>query len=212
MKLPTSIPTSLGVIEITDFLGKGKSGHSYRGEINGRLVVYKKMHKEAVEYYQFSGNKVELELSAFHTLKGIRIPVPDLILAVPEEDYLVKEFLPGKAGHEWVASGGDDPVIISQLFAMASRARKKQINLDYFPPNFVISQGKLVYIDYEINPYSNEWSLEKWGLYYWANQSGMADYLKTGGWEKINQDVRSGIPIKEPFEAVVDAWIREYSS
>jgi len=211
MKLPTPIPSSLGIIKITVFLGKGKSGYSYRGEVNGRAVVYKVMHNEPVEYYRFSGNKVELELSAFQTLKRIGIPVPDLLLAVPEEDYLVKEFLPGKSGHAWVASGGADPEIISQLFAMASKARKNQINLDYFPPNFVISKDQLYYIDYEINPFSEEWSLEKWGLYYWANQPGMEDYLKTGRGDKINQDASSGKPIMEPFEAILDVWREEYS-
>jgi tRNA A-37 threonylcarbamoyl transferase component Bud32 len=211
MELPAPISISLGIITITAFLGKGKSGYSYRGELNGRSVVFKKMHNEPVEYYQFNGNKVELELNAFQTLRRIGIPMPDLILAVPEEDYLVKEFLPGKTGHEWVASGGDDPVILKQLFAMAHKARMDQINLDYFPPNFVISNGKLFYVDYEMNPYSGEWSLENWGIYYWANQAGMADYLKTGGWEMINQDANSGIPIKEPFTTTVSAWIETYS-
>ena len=42
------------------------------------------------------------------------------------------------------------------------------LNIDYYPTNFVVNCGKLYYIDYECNAYSDEWNFENWGIKYWS--------------------------------------------
>ena len=44
-------------------------------------------------------------------------------------------------------------------------------NIDYYPTNFVPWQGTLYYIDYERNPYMEEWDFEHWGLPVWTAQA-----------------------------------------
>ncbi len=64
----------------------------------------------------------------------------------------------------------------------------------------------LVYIDYEINEYSDEWSFEQWGVWYWANREGVARFLETGDSSAINDPPDSGKPIKAHQE-VVQRWL-----
>lgn len=204
--LPETIHTSLGNLTLLRPLGKGKSGYSFLAQVNDQLVVFKRMHNEPCPYYSFSDNKVQLEVLAYQRLKAVGVPIPELITYDLEGQYLVKAYVDGVVGHEWVARGGQDEAIIAQLFSMASKLRTHALNIDYFPPNFVIAGENLYYIDYETNPYSDEWSLDQWGIYYWANQAGMAAYARSGDWSGINQTVDSGVPIKAPFESQVAQW------
>ena len=50
---------------------------------------------------------------------------------------------------------------------MAQRLQAAGLNIDYFPTNFVVCGGLLYYIDYECNPYMEEWNFENWGVKYW---------------------------------------------
>jgi hypothetical protein len=133
--------------------------------------------------------------------------MPRLLAFDIVENYLVKEYVDGPTAAQVVANGAINDQLIAQLFAMAERLRRHGLNIDYFPTNFVISENTLYYVDYEHNPYDVRWSLEEWGLYYWANASGMQRYLQSHDAGAINEDLKSGRPIKGPFEAVVRRWI-----
>lgn len=204
------IETPLGNIYLLKQLGKGKSGVSYLGVCNETKVVYKEMHYEPCPYYSFSGNKVKLEVDAYNCLKNCDIPIPDLLFHDAGKEYLVKAFIDGICGDEWAASGLHNDEIIEQLFNIYHHARTNNINIDYFPANFVISGGELFYIDYEVNPYSYEWGLEEWGIYYWANSEGMDAYMKYKEWNKINISADSGKPIRQPFEEKVAVWKNKF--
>jgi hypothetical protein len=65
-------------------------------------------------------------------------------------------------------------------------------------------------VDYEVNPFSEDWSLERWGLYYWANTAGMCAFLQNGSATLLHQAQDSGIPIKTPFEGLVRSWKEEF--
>ncbi|WP_348521778.1 hypothetical protein [Clostridium sp. BJN0001] len=41
-------------------------------------------------------------------------------------------------------------------------------NIDYYPTNFVVQNGKIYYIDYECNDYMDKWNFENWGSLYWS--------------------------------------------
>lgn len=204
------VDTPLGKVCLLKQLGKGKSGISYLAEWNNKKVVYKEMHYEPCPYYSFSGNKVELEVGAYNHLKKCGIPVPELLCYNVDNNYLVKEFIDGICGDEWAAEGSRNEEVIRQLFDIYKHVRGHNINIDYFPANFVISGSKLFYIDYEINPYSYEWGLEEWGIYYWANCNGMAEYIKDKSWTEINISADSGKPIRAPFEEIVKEWKNKF--
>ena len=42
------------------------------------------------------------------------------------------------------------------------------LNIDYFPTNFVLQDGRLWYIDYECNAYDAQWDFAHWGVKYWS--------------------------------------------
>jgi hypothetical protein len=210
--LPKIISTSFGDVTLLQPLGKGKSGYSFLAQLNDQLVVFKRMHYEPCPYYTFSDNKVQLEVQANARLQQAGIPIPALIGFDLEQQYLIKTYVAGLVGHEWLAQGGQDETVIEQLFSISAKMRAQGLNIDYFPANFVIAQGCLSYIDYEINPYSAEWSLEQWGIYYWANRVGMAEYARNGDWSGINESANSGIPIKAPFELQVAQWKTKFQS
>ena len=54
-----------------------------------------------------------------------------------------------------------------QLKEMASLAFSNNLNIDYYPSNFVINGDLLYYIDYECNEYMDEWSFSNCGIKYW---------------------------------------------
>ena len=207
-----TVNTTLGKVSLLRILGKGKSGYSFLARLNDQLVVFKRMHNEPCPYYTFSDNKVQLEVQAYHILQRVGIPIPELLGFDLEQNYLVKTYSAGPCGHEWLAQGGQDELIIEQLFSIANKLRAYDLNIDYFPANFVIAKGGICYVDYEINPYSDAWSLEKWGIYYWANRAGMAEYALSGDWRYINESANSGIPIKAPFEEQVEKWRAKFKA
>lgn len=45
--------------------------------------------------------------------------------------------------------------------------KEHNINLDYYPTNYVVRDKTLFYIDYECNEYSDEWNYQNWGSLYW---------------------------------------------
>lgn len=196
---------------VKSYLGKGKSGYSYLIENNGQECVLKLMHDEICTYYSFSGNKVESEVKAYEQLKKIGIDVPDLMEYDFEKNYLIKEYCDGIVASEMIAKGQIKEEIISKLFEISKKTIQNNINIDYFPANFVIENNNLIYIDYEVNRYTKEWDLTHWGIFYWANNEGMKKYLETGDILMINESVDSGIPIKKPFIDKVEDWISKYN-
>lgn len=51
---------------------------------------------------------------------------------------------------------------------MCGKLYPLNLNIDYFPTNFVVQNGKIYYIDYECNNYMEEWNFENWGIKYWS--------------------------------------------
>ena len=52
---------------------------------------------------------------------------------------------------------------------------------------FILYDGKLIYIDYEIHTYSDEWNFQNWGLWYWTNSEGIKKFIETGVGNHINE-------------------------
>ena len=55
----------------------------------------------------------------------------------------------------------------SQIEEMAQMLKEQNLNIDYYPTNFIVQNDKLYYIDYECNTYMEEYSYQVWGKQYW---------------------------------------------
>lgn len=172
--------------QIIELLGKGKSGHSYLAFHAENRVVVKKMHQEEVSYYTFSKPKVTLELEAYQLLKETAIPIPELLAYNHEEQFIVKQFIPGQVVSEILCNGPLPEMLLIKLLEWEEQLKQHQINIDYFPTNFVLHNDELYYVDYEHNAYSDEYNFRNWGIYYWLNHKGFAAFVATGDSNYIN--------------------------
>lgn len=206
-----SLTTNQGVLEIIEFLGKGKSGYSYLAKNNNGQYVAKLMHDEPCAYYSFAGlNKVEIEVFAYNKLKNVGIQMPALIDANMDKKFIIKEYIEGDLVTELIVNNNLPHSCVEQVFIMSEILKLSALNIDYFPDNFVLSNGILYYVDYEHNPYDRKWDLGNWGLYYWANSAGMKAFKETKDSTYINESVSSGVPIKAPFIETVNSWVQTY--
>jgi tRNA A-37 threonylcarbamoyl transferase component Bud32 len=154
---------SYGIIRL---LGHGKGGYSYLAERDGRYFVVKKIHHEPCDYYAF-GDKIEAECRDYERLRKIGIPMPEMIDVDRDEEIIVKQYIEGETVSEILERGASVDELLPQIREMAELARENGLNIDYYPTNFVVCDGKLWYIDYECNEYMEEWNFENWGSRYW---------------------------------------------
>ncbi len=61
---------------------------------------------------------------------------------------------------------------------MCGKLYPLNLNIDYFPTNFVVQNGKIYYIDYECNNYMGEWNFENWGIKYWSKTPEFLKYIE----------------------------------
>ena len=59
-------------------------------------------------------------------------------------------------------------IYLNQMKEMARKVYSFNLNIDYYPTNFVVSNDNIYYIDYECNDYMEEWNFENWGIKYWS--------------------------------------------
>lgn len=183
--------------KIEKFLGKGKAGYSYLIVNGSEKYVYKKIHHEPCEFYNF-GNKIGAELEAYEQLSNVGIRIPELIECNETEEYIIKEYIDGNTVAEMAALGMLGEKEIELGFAIEGLLHKNNLNIDFFPTNFVAYQNELVYVDYECNSYIEEWDFEHWGIFFWLNNEGMKEYVETGKQGKICK-LNSPKPFDEPF-------------
>lgn len=151
---------------IIKLLGHGKGGYSYLVEKNNKLFVAKKIHHEPCSYYTF-GNKLQSEINDYNTLKKINITVPTLLEIDYENEIILKEYIEGETIDYYVLNNKMKEVYYNQIKDICTILYKNNLNIDYYPTNFVVQNDILYYIDYECNVYSNEWNFENWGIKYW---------------------------------------------
>ena len=158
-------------------LGHGKGGYSYLVDDEaGWQVVVKQIHHEPCSYYTF-GDKLGAELHDYERLRAAGIPVPELLAVDRDGERLVKAYVDGPTIFELVRDGVDVAPYLDQVRAMAAQARAAELNIDYFPTNFVVEDGRLWYIDYECNEYMDLWNFENWGVRYWSRTPELEAYL-----------------------------------
>lgn len=157
---------------ILRLLGHGKGGYSYLAERDGRQVVVKQIHHEPCDYYCF-GNKIEAEQYDYERLKNAGIRIPEMLDIDIGNERIVKEYIDGPTAAELIREGACVEHLLPQVREMASRAKDAELNIDYYPTNFVECGGLLWYVDYECNAYSQQWDFDHWGLPYWNGDAGI---------------------------------------
>ena len=163
--------------EIIKLLGRGKGGYSYLARACGKTVVLKQIHHEPCDYYTF-GNKIESEKYAYRRLKEAGIRIPTMLSVDDAAERIVKEYIDGPTVFEMVRDGLSVEPYMVQIREMAALAKRAGMNIDYFSPNFVVRDHLIYYVDYECNPYTDEWSFENWGIKYWSRTPEFEEYLK----------------------------------
>ena len=158
-------------------LGHGKGGYSYLVERNGCQYVLKQIHHEPCNYYSF-GNKIEAEINDYNRLLHTGIRLPQMLDVDIENERIVKEYIDGPTIYELVKDDVMDDSYIVQVREMAQMVYSAGLNIDFFPTNFVIANGAIFYIDYECNPYMDEWNFENWGIKYWSKTKDFIEYMQ----------------------------------
>lgn len=156
--------------QVIRLLGKGKGGYSYLVEKDGIRYVLKQIHHEPCDYYTF-GDKLASELRDYDRLRKIGIPMPNLLDVDRKQERILKEYVDGDTVAQLVEQKAMEPEIYDQIQAMCRLLYPAHTNIDYYPTNFIWSNGKLWYIDYECNDYMEQWDFEHWGSQYWGMQS-----------------------------------------
>ncbi len=152
--------------EVINLLGKGKGGYSYLVTDGDTQYVLKQIHHEPCDYYTF-GDKLNSELRDYETLSKLGIPMPELLDVDYARERLLKTFIDGATIQELVQSDRMDPSYYHQIRAICEILYAANLNIDYYPTNFVVQDGQLYYIDFECNGYMDQWNYENWGSQYW---------------------------------------------
>lgn len=147
-------------------LGKGKGGYSYLVTDGTGEYVLKQIHHEPCDYYQF-GDKLASELRDYERLREIGIPIPQLLAVDRQQERILKEYIPGDTIDVLVKEERMEESYFRQVEEMCRLLCRENLNIDYFPTNFVASEGKLWYIDFECNDYMECWDFAHWGRNYW---------------------------------------------
>jgi tRNA A-37 threonylcarbamoyl transferase component Bud32 len=148
-------------------LGHGKGGYSYLVTDGKQEFVLKQIHHEPCDYYQF-GNKIESEMRDYERLKNVGIRMPELYEVDIPNERLLKEYIMGDTISELVARDEMNQEYLDQVRSMCALLYPVNLNIDYYPTNFVVQDGLLYYIDYECNTYMDQWNFENWGIQYWS--------------------------------------------
>ena len=164
-----SILVNNNTYKIIKLLGKGKGGYSYLVEKDGAKFCLKQIHHEPCDYYQF-GNKLESELRDYKTLLNIGLTMPKMIEVDNQKEIIIKEFIDGPTIKELIDDCKLTDSMIEKVVHMSKICEKHNLNIDYYPTNFILYNDLLYYIDYECNVYDSKWNFENRGRKYWIKK------------------------------------------
>ena len=159
---------------VIKLLGKGKGGYSYLVTDGNNQYVLKQIHHEPCDYYTF-GDKLASELGDYETLSRIGLPLPKLLDVDREQERILKEYIDGDTIDRHVLKDTMQPEYLEQMQNMCEKLYAANLNIDYYPTNFVVQEGVLYYIDYECNQYMQQWDFEHWGCKYWSKTPEFMD-------------------------------------
>lgn len=175
--MPEKMTVNEKEYSVVSLLGKGKGGYSYLVTDGKQEYVLKQIHHEPCDYYQF-GDKLQSELDDYERLVRIGIPMPKLLDADREKERILKEYISGDTIFSLVKQDRMEADFFRQMEEMCRLLYPANTNMDYFPTNFVVNNGKLYYVDYECNDYMKQWDFENWGVKYWGKTPEFLEYVE----------------------------------
>ena len=216
--IPQTITCNSKEYKIISLLGKGKGGYSYLGEYEGKLYTVKKIHHEPCSYYTF-GNKIEAEYRDYHRIKETGIDIPKMIDIDFKREVVVKEYIKGKDCLSLAQKGKLKAEYVLKAYEIEMLCKIKNINIDYYPANFIYDNGTLYYVDYECNEYDPKYDFINWGRSFWYNARNELNILHGNSknafalWMKKNSliekecfvEVNKGKPIDKDKLYYIDA-------
>lgn len=158
-------------------LGKGKGGYSYLVTDGLNRYVLKQIHHEPCSFYKF-GNKIEAEVNDYKRLTAIGIRLPVMLDIDIKRERILKEYVEGETIFELIIKDRMSPEYFRQIRKMSDLLFQANMNIDYFPANFVVQKEQLYYVDFECNKYAEEWNFENWGKKYWTKSPEFLEYVK----------------------------------
>lgn len=170
--------------EVIRLLGHGKGGYYYLVKRNHQFYVLKQIHHEPCDYYTFS-NKIESEYRDYQILKKTGIPIPKMLDIDYKEERILKEYIEGETIYNLVKNNLMKKEYMDQIYKISNRVTDHGINIDYFPTNFIVQNEILYYIDYECNPYMEQWNFENWGIQYWSKTDTFEKHDKEKIYDKL---------------------------
>jgi len=162
--------------QVLRLLGKGKGGYSYLVTDGAGEYVLKQIHHEPCDYYRF-GDKLASELRDYERLRMIGIPIPKLLAVDEKQERILKEYIPGETIDVYVREDRMEDGLFRQMEDMCRLLYPANTNIDYFPTNFVVCEGKLWYIDFECNDYMEQWDFQHWGSLYWRKSEAFKTHF-----------------------------------
>ena len=103
--------------------------------------------------------------------------MPEMYDVDVENEHILKEYIKGDTIFDMVKADIDVSEYVKQVEKMCEKLYAANTNIDYFPTNFIPSNGILYYVDYECNDYMEEWNFENWGISYWSKTKEFIDYV-----------------------------------
>ena len=136
-------------------------GYSYLASDGNNEVVIKKIHHKPCSYYNF-GDKIQSELNDYNTLLNLGIRIPKMIDYDLNKEIIVKEYIKGDVVSDLIKEKKNISKYIGQLREFLTILYNSNINIDYYPTNFVVNSiNDLIYcIDYECNIYDGKWNFD----------------------------------------------------
>ena len=86
------------------------------------------------------------------------------------KEIIIKEFIDGPTIKELIDDCKLTDSMIEKVVHMSKICEKHNLNIDYYPTNFILYNDLLYYIDYECNVYDSKWNFENRGSKYWIKK------------------------------------------
>ena len=154
------------VKDLRETISVNNNDYSYLVNKDSQKYVLKQIHHEPCDCYSF-GNKIEAEYNDYNRLINTNLSVPRMIDIDFGNERILKEYIEGPDIATLVKKKLMKENYYSQIEEMAQMLKEQNLNIDYYPANFIVQNDKLYYIDYECNTYMEQYSYHTWSKQYW---------------------------------------------
>ena len=133
---------------------------------------------EADDGREFSTETKEFYLPSYISPSSVRLVYDGGFDIDYKNERILKEYIDGDTIDKYVLNDLMKEDYIDQVKKMCEVLYKHNLNIDYFPTNFVVNNDVLYYVDYECNTYMDEWNFENWGIKYYNKTNEFLQHFK----------------------------------